>query len=972
MIGRGLAAFVLGALAVTTLAVVPAQASETASPSWTVDPSALTALSQATELATFASIQAGALRVADAAITLPDPRTLYQDAQSLASYVNALPDSVRAKSFANGPADIDAMVSGLGDLLNVGTVPDVSGFLDSATRVLIGVQVVYTVPDLVGGVDVRALADSAVSLTTYLTGQAGQLVAEAQAIISNLPTVDELNDLVRAEVAYFAAEVHDGYLVQADALLLWLGQQIVGPLDIVGPTLEQALDAAGSLANTLSDLADGLDPRPTVGIEPAPIPKSLALAVVDTGPGHDFLPDIVDPALANVSGANVGPTLDGIQDSAATATGYRCYTRNHDACAPPLTWHGGKVQHKPRVNVIFWGPKWSNHQDLQNAVTGMFGSLPGSGFQSVLTQYYDTAGSVSANMTYAAWVDTSTPPATLYSTLLVNEAMKAAKAKGWGTSDDVTWMIYPQEGVASVSKTGSLVHCGFHNNGTDNTGRRWVFGVVDYPAATVAHDYSGCARSVGSVQADLTAGGSHEYAEAVTDPFFDGWFDGKGQENADLCAGLAPVGGIVPLWSNDGRAGYCTLSFTPRYTYKITSAVAPAGEALKVYARGHDYLGGQVIATNTGNMPWFPGGSSPTRLGTWGPADRCSHAADMNTKDTSNSWLSCRRIRMTGTEPVEPAGVSPGTSSATFDVRLKPDGALVDDHDYPEAFNLVSSVWMGPSSGSSPTLRYNTAKFDAAHAMPTTGDPIVAGVAGMDLPVAVQLDYTVKGTAPWYGNEVVYLGTSGPGGNGHASVWAASTWPRSGACTKCRAARVTTTTQPSQTFTFKFTLHIPSTMPTGTYQEFFRPVADVAINGGGVGAKYFGTVVPVTIAVVGVPVGTHEITATGTVGSEPTEGYDTSDVTTPTPYGHWFACTAVATADAVSTRIDSCSIDVTHADGITYAVSAGGTSSSGGVAVVDGWGVTYDEAGGDTARVCWKASATYADRTTKATSACTT
>src|SRR5262249_32985226 len=122
-------------------------------------------------------------------------------------------------------------------------------------------------------------------------------------------------------------------------------------------------------------------------------------------------------------------------------------------------------------------------------------------------------------------------------------------------------------------------------------------------------DYSGCG------QVDTA---SHEYAEAATDPFGDGWTDSAApsQEIGDLCEGLSPANGLSQLWSNDGSVGHCATSFTARYTYQLGTIRTPQGEPNGTYARGHAYDGGQITARNTGNMPWFPIGPNATYLGT--------------------------------------------------------------------------------------------------------------------------------------------------------------------------------------------------------------------------------------------------------------------------------------------------------------------------------------------------------------------
>lgn len=972
------AAVLLAAVGVSAVAAVPAHAARAAETA-TASPTAagLAALGRADEIVASAGGRAGGM--APSPVVVPDAATLLQHAQDVAAYVGALPAGVRAAAFpdpARAAADTRTVIDGLGLASHGAPLPDARAFADAAVHLADGVRVAYLKEVVaVDAIDVGALADETASLVTYATAQAGQLTAAAGAILDGLPTPDALLALVGQIAVHLLAEYSVDALTkvlpQVDADLLWLGAQVAGPLGVVGPTAEQALAAAGGLVNAVATYAAS-GGNPQVGIEPAPldVPDSLTVAAVDVPvAAHVMRPPVVDPLLADTLGVAAGPTVDSVNDAAAGTTGYRCYTINYAPCAPPLTFHGGAVQHAPRVYVVFWGPKWTGLTGLQDAVTGMFGALSGSAFQQVLSQYYDTTGTVTAGMTFAgAWVDPVAPPPVVDQTMLVNEAVRARAqntARHWSTSDDTQWMVFTQPGTANSNK-GDFAHCGFHNYGKDNTGRTWVFGVVDYPGPTPAHDFSNCTQSLGPVGTELALVAAHEYAEAATDPLGHGWFDDAGEEIADLCARLAPSGGVPLLWSNDGGAGRCASSFTPRYTYQVTSAVAPPPETANGYARGHAYLGGHVIATNTGNMPWFPGGQHPTRLGTWGAADRCSHVADMNRKGAANSWLSCRRIAMAGAYPVEPRGVSPATSSATFDLGFKPDGFLFDGKPFTEQFNLVGDVWMAPSAGGMPTLTANTAQFAAAFDQPATGMPVRAGAAGLD--VDVELEFTVKATAPWYKDEVVYLGTAP--NDAEAPRFADATWPASAVCDRCRAARVGADTRPGEKYTFAFTLHVPANMGVGRHTLLFQPVADVPVNTGGVTAKYFGPTVPVTLLVVGVPPSIHGVLAAGTVGSEPTEGYDLADPVTPRPYGHWFGCAAVASGDAVRTSVDACSLQVTYASGGTAVYAAAPTTAPGAFAATFGRGAGYDTAAGDTAVVCWTGSATFPDGSTRVESGC--
>jgi hypothetical protein len=902
----------------------------------------------------------------------------------------------------------------VGPLPNPPPVPTTDQLMAEVNQLIADsqVRIQYGLPPI----DVGSLVPQLPSVLTYVEAQAGQLVGDVQTTLANLPSPQALLTTIEQEEAVLVGQIPktpdvdlSGLLLQADQVYLALGQIVAGPLSIPGPTFEQAANEAGAVndavtyainstidtqgvdSGALTDTAantieDGVD---------NPVPDSLTVAGA-AGFTHGSAIDAFNLAIstAGSAGGVAAPTpdldpqiaYDAAQDAAAATTGYRCYMFSYQgACAPPMTWHSGSVQHNPKVYVIFWGPQWSNLGSQKYAVTSMFGGMSGSGFQSVLSQYYDATATISPTMTFGGSFQDNTPPLTNVVTThdYVNEAIKIARANNLHTSDDTQWVFYPQPGIASddgasKSLAQNVAHCGYHGSGADNTGRKWVVSVVDYPAQTSVFNYqAGCIdNKIPDANTDLTFSGSHEYAEAATDPFGNGWYDQNSHEIGDMCRTAWPSGGETLLWSNNGSVGSCTQSFTPRYTYVVNTSLTypPNGEAPSgLHARGHAYDGGQVVATNTGNMPWFPVGRHATYLGTWNSANRCSHMADMNSRDPSNPWRGCNRVKLTGTTPIEPRSVAVAENYAyasvgTFALRAKLDGAYHDGATGSESFNLVSSVWMSPSSGSTPTLALKAAVFNAKFVAPATGKPIVAGVAGTDVPV--QLDYNVLGTAPWFSNEVAYLGTTDDRGVGHSSPFAASTWPKSSACSNCRAARVSSTTEPGATYSFKFNIHIPATMATGRYTEYFRPVADVPINGGGIDAHFFGTVVPVSITVVGVPVGSHQVTADGTIGSEPAQGADTTDLTAPDPYGHWYMCTAIASPDALSTTIDSCSITVTHANGATEVFSAGPSSSTGAVETEVGT-VTYDSTAGDTAQLCWQAHATYADQSTQSTSGCT-
>ncbi len=290
--------------------------------------------------------------------------------------------------------------------------------------------------------------------------------------------------------------------------------------------------------------------------------------------------------------------------------------------------------------------------------------------------------------------------------------------------------------------------------------------------------------------------------------------------------------------------------------------------------------------------------------------------------------------------------------------------------DLGQSFNLVTEnlAWMSPSSGSAPALtELKTSVFNATVIAPP-GGYFAAGAAGADTTVKVTV--VNAGTAPWYPNEVVYIGTP----PGTTSKFTAANWPKGpGGCRNCRAHRVSPLVAPGASYTFDLTLHIPAgTLPVPAPYQDLLPVADVPrVDTGLLESKpYMGAgQFRVTLVVVPKPLGYHEVTGYGLMGGTVPD-LTPAPTTSSTLALGTFTCIAVADADALTTTVETCTVTVQHGDGTSESRSAGAATSSGSVAATGGTGLGYDPAAGDTAQVCWTASATFADGTTTRRTAC--
>lgn len=205
----------------------------------------------------------------------------------------------------------------------------------------------------------------------------------------------------------------------------------------------------------------------------------------------------------------------------------------------PLVYHGGPVQHHPRVYLVFWGSKWQSDSDrIIPTMSTLFQELAGGDYNNILSQYIDNPSDPNSYVhndvvLAGTWIDTS---AVLYvsgMTQILDEAGHAMTVNNWSNSPDTQVIIFPQQGSAY----GFSPRCGGHGYGTDIIGRPLVAAYVYYASDFNCH-YSNAVN--GTVSDDMTLAAAHEYAEAATDPepnFNDAWRanDSNSSEIGDLC-----------------------------------------------------------------------------------------------------------------------------------------------------------------------------------------------------------------------------------------------------------------------------------------------------------------------------------------------------------------------------------------------------------------------------------------------------
>ncbi|MGI8846662.1 MAG: hypothetical protein ACR2GX_00115 [Candidatus Dormibacteria bacterium] len=225
-------------------------------------------------------------------------------------------------------------------------------------------------------------------------------------------------------------------------------------------------------------------------------------------------------------------------------------TRHHTAA--PVRWHGGPLQHHPRVYLVFWGPLWGAdavHQKVRASEEAVIRGIDRSPYSQILTQYYDNHGHVGNDVTLAGvWLDAAAPRGDVSrNSALAGEAARATRVNKWVTTADTQFIILTQRGSQGALQDW----CGFHDY-ANSGGHRYIFSLVPFLEPYGARSQCGGP----DLTRAMTTTTTHEFAETVTDPINRGWYgvDG-GDEIGDRCDRGAVVRGVwvQQIWSAHTR-----------------------------------------------------------------------------------------------------------------------------------------------------------------------------------------------------------------------------------------------------------------------------------------------------------------------------------------------------------------------------------------------------------------------------------
>jgi hypothetical protein len=207
--------------------------------------------------------------------------------------------------------------------------------------------------------------------------------------------------------------------------------------------------------------------------------------------------------------------------------------------AQNLVNHGGPVIHSARVVPIFWGPSWGTggaDNATANHVIQFFGQFGTSSHYAIITQYFDSAGSIhTTNLGNTSWFDSSTPPTNVTDAAVQGEVLKYLSQPGVTFDASTIYEVflprssYSSDGSATSCGGPNLQYCAYHGH-FSNGGRDIKYSAMPYPSC------GGCQSAGFTAAQNFDHFSCHETREAVTDEDLNAWYDRRGAEADDKCA----------------------------------------------------------------------------------------------------------------------------------------------------------------------------------------------------------------------------------------------------------------------------------------------------------------------------------------------------------------------------------------------------------------------------------------------------
>jgi hypothetical protein len=225
------------------------------------------------------------------------------------------------------------------------------------------------------------------------------------------------------------------------------------------------------------------------------------------------------------------------------------------AAFPGFIYNGGPVVTCPLVYTSFWGSEWlgdTAHLMRAARLSQFHQDLIKSGFMNVMSQYGAGSGAGAGIFVRASFLNNV--PTTLTDVGIHNviqSCIDAGVLPEPGNPSNNVLMIFLDESIGVNDPGAGLVLCeptndtafGYHNFFNTTAGHPFYYAVTPALADACLTESCpgndvGCSLHLSETQEQRqTQVASHEFAEMITDPQLNAWFDPFNGENGDICNG---------------------------------------------------------------------------------------------------------------------------------------------------------------------------------------------------------------------------------------------------------------------------------------------------------------------------------------------------------------------------------------------------------------------------------------------------
>jgi len=240
-----------------------------------------------------------------------------------------------------------------------------------------------------------------------------------------------------------------------------------------------------------------------------------------------------------------------------------------DPSAQNVTYHGLKLMSNPKVLVIFWG---TFDSASQTKVLQFYRDLAPSRYVTWANNSYGVPpnnligpGQLIEKQCFVTDTQKGNKITTLTQTQVKNQVLSLRNNTCFSTPDYSTYYAVHFAKYIKVSGFGSTF-CAYHDFVNDTTGTPIPFGVIN--------NNSLVKNVCGTGWNDMTSYSSHEFIEAITDPYWDindvygGWWAPNNNENMDNCNWIECtmiINGnnytVQQQWVNSNNGSGCVSAF---------------------------------------------------------------------------------------------------------------------------------------------------------------------------------------------------------------------------------------------------------------------------------------------------------------------------------------------------------------------------------------------------------------------------